>query len=88
MRILVWLALAFLVYLALRKNFGSASDRSSSKQASSRRQGFPQQSSDARSEAMVCCAFCQMYLPASEAVHHNSNAFCSLEHAQQFTQKS
>lgn len=76
MRVLVWFLLAFIVYLALRKKFISnlKSTHSNGSFAS------PPAANEA-GEAMLACAHCQVFIPASEAVFRNEIAYCSVEHA-------
>lgn len=75
MRILVWLALIVLVIFALRKKSrGGQSGTTGAASAATTRQ-------DSAVETMVCCAHCQIYLPASEAVYRGQQSFCSAAHA-------
>lgn len=74
MRVLVWIALAVLVYLALRKKINSA--QQSTKQA-------PPPAKTSAGETMLACATCQVFIPASEAVMRGDIAYCCAEHASQ-----
>ncbi|MCH8620157.1 PP0621 family protein [Undibacterium sp. TS12] len=76
MRLLFWLGLLVLVVLALKKKIQPP--------AGSVRPTNPVQDAGSKggdAEAMVCCAHCQIYLPASEAVHRGQQVYCSNEHA-------
>ncbi|MFC3109092.1 PP0621 family protein [Undibacterium arcticum] len=79
MRLLVWLVLGLLVYFALRSKL-----RSSGHAASTPQQPHPAQTGDqgshASAEAMVICAHCGIYIPASEAISQSGRIFCSDEH--------
>lgn len=76
-RILFWLALAFLVLMAVRSKLKGM------------RQGVPQArpASAPRTqvlpdaEVMLCCAHCGVYYPASETVQAKGREFCSQAHA-------
>jgi uncharacterized protein len=76
MRLLMWLALAVLVILALRKKSQAQStpSRPTSEQA-------PDQA--APGETMVCCERCQVYIPSSEAVLRGKKVYCCSAHADQ-----
>jgi uncharacterized protein len=85
MKLLFWLLLGFLVYLALRKK-GSA-------QGKGYEQSGPQPSAGAAEtrpragspEAMLQCRQCGVHFPASEAVHDPFGAvFCSEDHLRLF----
>ncbi|MFZ6872548.1 PP0621 family protein [Undibacterium sp. Di27W] len=80
MRLLFWLGLALLVILALKKKIQppAASSGHAEPDAPQGPQG-PQQGT---AESMVCCAHCQIYLPASEAVRRGEQVYCSKEHAE------
>lgn len=71
MRILVWLALAVLVYLALRKQ--ALRSRQSREQGPDVKQGS--------GEAMLPCAVCSVFIPESEAIVRHGQAFCCDDHA-------
>lgn len=83
MRILIWLGLIFLVILAIRKNIRTTIHKAQS----SHRNTNEAQMNDTLSaqekpmEAMVCCATCQVYIPASEAIIKNDVTYCSVEHS-------
>lgn len=85
MRLLMWLGLAVLVYLAVRKSFRSNQVASKTEQVDENAWGdntFPQSASSKRVEAMLNCAYCQVYFPASEAVARGSHQYCCAEHAE------
>ncbi len=78
-RVLFWLALAVLVYFAIRSKL---------KQSQRRQQPPPQPPQPSSSlrqvappEAMLCCAQCGVYFPASENVPANGRDYCSPAHA-------
>ena len=72
MRLLVWILLALIVFLALRKKWTSNQSKAT----------FTQQPAKSEEgEAMLACAYCQVFFPASEAVFRNEKAYCSAEHA-------
>ena len=77
-RILFWIALALLVYFAIRSKV---------KQSQRRQQPPPQPPQPpvpkqvAPPEAMLCCAHCGMYYPASENVPAGGRDYCSPAHA-------
>ncbi|MES2932469.1 MAG: PP0621 family protein [Pseudomonadota bacterium] len=74
MKLLLWAGIIFAVIWILR------SKKSSSKVDSSK----PPPEGNAHAEAMLSCAHCKTYFPASEAVFDSSNtAFCSAEHRAQ-----
>ncbi|HTD05960.1 PP0621 family protein [Undibacterium sp.] len=80
MRVLIWLALFVLVILALRKRIQTAVSPPREQQTAPP----PAADSAARdAETMVCCAACQIYIPASEAVHRGPQTYCCEEHANQ-----
>lgn len=84
MKLLVWLLLGVLVYLALRKNMkGSRSDKPRSGWSASE-QDATAHTAAKPSESMVSCAQCQVFIPSSEAVRRGEQVFCCDEHAQQF----
>ncbi len=92
MRALIWLILALIVYLALRSKARSMQDNMRNAvraefeaQAASQAQNQTrQQRASVPVENMVACAHCQIYLPASEAVHlttpQSELFFCSEAH--------
>ena len=93
MRLLVWLAFAALVYLALRSRARAMQEslrRAAREQANSQANApaggagpFAQpQPHSAAAENMVACSYCQLYLPASEAINRSNDHFCCEEHAQ------
>jgi uncharacterized protein len=78
-RFLFWVALALLVYFAIRSKV---------KQSQRRQQPPPQpppRSSAVKQvappEAMLCCAQCGVYYPASENVPAGGRDYCSPAHA-------
>ncbi|MBC3917769.1 hypothetical protein H8L32_09820 [Undibacterium sp. CY18W] len=79
MNFLLWAVLAVLVILALKKKARSTLD-----QAQARQHPPPEQAASrpaAKAETMVCCAHCQVYLPASEAIYVGEQIYCSQAHA-------
>ncbi len=90
MKLLMWLLLAVLVYFAVRKNFRSGLNKTQQHQADQTQQKPQDNWADATStysanrkegEAMLNCAHCQIYFPASEAVLQGEQNFCCQEHA-------
>lgn len=77
-RILFWLALAFLVLMALRSKFKSARSASQSQNVTPR----PNRPL-AAPEVMLACAHCGVYYPASETVQARGRDYCSDAHASQ-----
>jgi uncharacterized protein len=83
LRILIWVGLIFLVILAIRKNI-----RTTINKAHKRHRNPDAQMNESSiapekpMEAMVCCATCQVYIPASEAIIKNDATYCSVEHSQ------
>lgn len=78
MNIFLWLVLVVLVILALKKKARSTLDQAQTRQTP------PEQAPGrpaAKAETMVCCAHCQVYLPASEAIYAGEQAYCSQAHA-------
>ncbi len=76
MKLLLWAGIIFAVIWIL-KNKKSKAQADSSRSA-------PSPSADATAEAMLSCAHCKTYFPASEAVFDSaSTAFCSEEHLRQ-----
>lgn len=83
MRVLIWVGLIFLVILAIRKNIRTTINKAH--KAHRNDQAQMNESSVAQEkpmEAMVCCATCQVYIPASEAIIKNDVTYCSVEHSQ------
>lgn len=82
-RILFWLALALLVYFAIRSKLKQSQRRQ--QEEALRRQQQQQQASAQRqvvaSEEMLCCAQCGVYFPASENVPADGRDYCSPAHA-------
>jgi uncharacterized protein len=80
-RVLFWLALALLVYFAIRSKI----KQSQRKQQQQQREQQPQRPSPQRQvaapEEMLCCAQCGVYFPASENVPANGRDYCSPAHA-------
>ena len=91
MRMLMWLGLAVLVYLAIRKSIqakqpptNSAQDASTHWSDDSFGSNPPTRGAEQgrqQSEAMLSCEHCHVYFPASEAVLRGTQQFCSIEHA-------
>ena len=71
MRILFWIALALLVYFAIRSKL----------RAMTPKDGAPRPAATLPDgEAMACCAHCHVYFPASEAVRADGLDYCSPGH--------
>ena len=96
MRALMWLILALLVIVALRKKTQLPSSMWQSGRAPQSEPEAPVppmaasttgtvDSSDTivdgKVEKMLCCAYCQLYIPASEAIIRNEKVFCCAAHA-------
>jgi len=96
MKLLVWLLLGLLVYWALRSQIKrnqqrrnptrSGSARDSSARGSAPSSAQPSPNSSTPIENMVACSYCQIYLPASEAIRlvtaSTEHYYCSTEHAE------
>jgi len=89
MRWLVWLAFGALVYFAMRsraramqENLRRAAREHVDAQAGSGSPFAPPSSAPISAENMVACSYCQLYLPASEAISRMNDHFCCEEHAQ------
>jgi len=85
MRLLVWLVLAALVYLAIRSKARSMRENiRNAARAEFEAQAATQKKATTTPENMVACEYCHIYLPASEAVSvvtpSSSQFFCSEEH--------
>jgi len=95
MRVMIWLILALIVYLAIKskarrmqENMRNAVKAEFEAQAANQDQAQQTQARQPRNsvpvENMVACAHCQIYLPASEAVHlttpDSELFFCSEAH--------
>ena len=73
-RILFWLALAFLVLMALRSKVKDIVQAA----PSARPAATP---AEAEAETMLCCAHCGVHYPASETVAAKGRDYCSAAHA-------
>ncbi|HZX27043.1 MAG TPA: PP0621 family protein [Telluria sp.] len=73
-RLLFWIGLAVLVYMALRSRFRSVS-------GPAQQGGKP--AAPPPAEAMACCAHCHIYFPASEAVRADGLDYCCPAHVRQ-----
>ncbi len=80
MRLLFWLGLVILVILALKKKVQPPANRTGNPEYPPKPENTGSQDA-ASAENMVCCAHCQIYLPASEAVQRAGQVYCSQEHA-------
>jgi uncharacterized protein len=83
-RILFWLALALLVYFAIRSKLKQSQRRQQQEQRQQWEQQQQQRASArqvAPPEAMLCCAHCGVYFPASENVPAGGRDYCSPAHA-------
>ncbi len=76
-RILFWLALAFLVLMAVRSKLRGMQQMKPPRQpvAPARTESLPDP------EVMLCCAQCGVYYPSSETVQAKGRDFCSQAHA-------
>jgi uncharacterized protein len=76
-RILFWLALAFLVLMAVRSKLRAMQQppRPQRPPAAPRTETLPD------AEVMLCCAQCGVYYPSSETVQAKGLDFCSQAHA-------
>lgn len=85
MRLLMWLLLAVLVIFALRKKAqtSSASAQTMQKNQATSPQQTQSDVADSSAETMLCCQYCQLYIPASEAVLRGEKVFCCAAHADQ-----
>lgn len=92
MRMLMWLGLAVLVYLAIRKSIRTNKPPANSAQSDASQwsdgpfgqaPGAPHHAGtpSGQAEAMLACDHCQIYFPASEAVTRSAKHYCSQEHA-------
>ncbi len=76
MKLLLWAGIIFAVIWILKNKKSKAQPDPSS--------STPSPSADVKAEAMLSCAHCKTYFPASEAVFDSANtAFCSEEHLRQ-----
>jgi len=80
MKLLFWMGLVILVILALKKKVQPPAGGSGNPERPLNPE-HPGSQSTASAENMVCCAHCQIYLPASEAVQRAGQVYCSKEHA-------
>lgn len=85
MKFLMWLVLAVLVVLALRKKsstISSAQQQAPLDGGSTGSSPNPNpNSANQHADTMVCCEHCQVYVPSSEAVYRQQQVFCSVVHA-------
>ena len=79
MRVLIWLGFILLVIVAIRKSIRIAMSKNN--RATTATHQAP--ATEKPMETMVCCAHCQVYIPASEAIIKDEMSYCSVEHAQQ-----
>ena len=80
MRMLFWLALLVLVVLAIRSKFKSVQPPG---QAGPGAQPRARGQKQIEAEAMLECAHCGVYYPASETVQARGRNYCSDAHASQ-----
>jgi uncharacterized protein len=80
-RVLFWLALALLIYFAFRSKQKQAQRRAEQAMQRQRAAQQQQQQQQVASEAMLCCAHCGVYFPASENVPAGGRDYCSPAHA-------
>lgn len=92
MRILIWLGLALLVILALRKKVRTGltppngTNRAAPGSTGDNHTNHANRTNRANlgpGESMVCCAYCAIYVPLSESVHHAGKSYCCSAHARQ-----
>lgn len=86
MRWLAWLALIALVIFAIQKKKAAAAAalrKTRSEQAFDAHESVPTANQAAAAETMLCCDFCQVHFPASEAVYREQGVYCSVSHADQ-----
>lgn len=83
-KLLVWVALIALIWLAFRlvaisqrRSERSAHDASGADRADAPRGA---RSREVSGEAIVPCAHCGLYLPTSDALHDGANTYCSRAH--------
>lgn len=91
-KLLSWVVLAVLVYLAYRVLRVSKRRAERARDAAERVRDAPQRArngesvrgrdgvADPAGERMVACAHCGVYLPASEALEAGGRSFCSAAH--------
>ena len=72
-RLLFWIALALLVYFAVRSKLR---DLTPKEPPGGARQGR----AEGEAEAMACCAHCGLHFPASESVRADGLDYCSPAH--------
>jgi uncharacterized protein len=72
-RFLFWIALALLVYFALRSKLRDAAPKPPPGPAA-------RGADEGAAEAMACCAHCGLHFPASEAVRADGLDYCSPAH--------
>ncbi|MDE2428606.1 MAG: hypothetical protein KGM99_07760 [Burkholderiales bacterium] len=77
MRVLFWLGLLVLIVLAIKKKSQPLERTGPTYTAPP----APTSSKGGAVETMVCCAHCQIYLPASEAIYRGDQTYCSTAHA-------
>ena len=93
-KILTWVAIAAIVYLAWRVLLASRrrversrreSEADAPSGASERKPARPDRADDARAapEPMMRCAVCGLHLPGSEAVFARGRVYCGAEHRDQ-----
>jgi len=82
-RILMWLALAFLVVFAVRSKLRELQQRNEPVRRGPSGAGGTRAAAQAPAEAetMLCCAHCGVYYPASETVRVDGRDYCSQAHA-------
>lgn len=84
MKLLMWLVLAVLVILAIRKKAKPLTQDSMRSRDAEMASGVASDrtaTAASPAETMVCCAHCQIYLPASEAIIKGQQTYCSSAHA-------
>ena len=82
MKVLIWLGLALLVLLALRKKVRTGMMPPSGGAGRNAPAGHVNQPVES-GESMVCCAHCAIYVPVSESVSRDGKSYCCKAHAEQ-----
>lgn len=92
MRLMVWLGLALIVFLAIRskaRSFRQNLHDAANKNFQSDPVFVRPDQSSVPAENMVACAYCQIYLPCSEAlklvVANSEHFFCNEEHLKTYS---
>lgn len=73
-RLILFLLVAWLVYIALRRSLARFEDKRGT------------ENKERPEQQMVQCRTCGTHVPAAEAIERDGESFCCLEHADQATQ--